>query len=99
YGLRGLLDCSLLFVGGGGPREVVVGDILGVAVIALQSAADNAHPRHVDVGSQYTKVINRCIRNNKNKIGAYSLTVQKDHLYITAFFGGHFGNYDKFRWI
>ncbi len=48
-GLRCLLDPCLLLWGWIGPGEVIVDDILGVTIIALQSSADCTHPCHVDV--------------------------------------------------
>ena len=42
-GLSGLFDGGALFVGGRGPREVIVDDILQITIIAFQSAADRPH--------------------------------------------------------
>ena len=47
-GLGGLFDLRFLGLGGSGPGEVVVDDVLGITVITLQSATYSSHPCHVN---------------------------------------------------
>ena len=55
-----LAQCLVLGRGAssaGGPGEVVVDDVLGVAVVRFQAAADSSHLGHVDVGNEDAKVV------------------------------------------
>lgn len=67
-GLRCLLDFCLLRWLGVGPREIVVDDVLGIAVVTLDASTYSANPSHMDVGCNYAKVIKRGTGNNLNRI-------------------------------
>lgn len=89
-GLRGLLDPGTLRVGGRRPREVVVDDVLAVAIIALQPPADRAHPRHVDVGFEDAEMIEGGVGNQEQQITCNNFASQEAKWDIPSAFRGCF---------
>ncbi len=47
--LSGLFDFLFLFGSGAAPREIIVNDVFGIAVVAFQSSANRPHPSHMDI--------------------------------------------------
>ena len=56
-GLRRLLDFSLLRVGRCRPWEIVIDNIIGITVIALNAAAHCSNPCHMNIRDKYAIVI------------------------------------------
>ncbi len=52
-----------------GPHEVVVNDVLGIAVIALQPPGHNAHPCVVHARGQYAEVVQRRVGDDEGEVG------------------------------
>ena len=71
-GVQNALGClfnfRLLLLCRGGPGEVVVNDVLGIAVVTFNSSTDGPHPGHMDIRSENTKMIGCCIWNDLNCI-------------------------------
>ena len=93
-GLGGALNGGLLGVGGGGPGEVVVDDILGIAVTHFQTSTDGSHPCHVNVGGQDAKVVKGCVEYNLNGIGYNKCAVNVSHRNVSTILTGMAGNHN-----
>lgn len=57
YALGGGFDLGLLPLCWRGPREVVVNDVFGIAIIAFEPSANGTHPSHVDIGSEHSEMV------------------------------------------
>ena len=73
------------------PWKVVVNDVLGVSVSALQSPANCAHPGVVSAARQHAKVIQGCVRNGHEQITRKNIRLQNPYGNESSFFGRHFG--------
>ena len=85
-GLRRLLYLLLEVGRGGRPREVVVNDVLAVAVIALQATAHRTHPCYVNVALQYAEMVEGGGGDEKYKIARKRTLRDESHRHILSLF-------------
>ena len=81
--LRGLFDFGFLRFGGFRPWEVIVDDVFGIALITFQTSCYRAHPCHMDVGGENTKMIESCVGDDFYKITTKDIWCHKSNWNIT----------------
>ena len=74
------------------PGEVVVNDLVGIAVIAFQSAADIFQPCHVHGGGEHAKVIERGSGDDVDKIAGDDMGANEADWNIGPVLAGDAGN-------
>ena len=61
------------------PREVVIDDVLAVAIVALEPSADHTRPRVVDDGGQNAEMIQSRVRDEKQQVAAQRIRRHHSH--------------------
>ena len=89
-----MLDSSCLLLRGRWPREVVVNDVLGIAVVAFQPPRHRPHPRIVHTRGQDAEMVQRRVGDDEGKIGDDRRIVDEADRDVVALLGRHLRDND-----